>query len=529
MINLKNNDSKVNYNNSESQCSKALKLLTEDLSAKFFRDENNNICVSVYINGNQETHFLRDSKFKILLCGEYFYHYNRALNKDVIEQVFHIISYQALYMNRFTEPVFNRVGFDDEGNFYYDLSNPDSEMVKISSDDYRLEIFNPVRFKRYSHQIPQVRPNFLINDVSCIDKIFKYIRINNFEINFICWIVSCFIPNIPHPVLIFHGEMGSAKSTAFYFIKRLVDPSVVETLTMPKDTKSLSVIMQNDWFLPFDNISHISEDMSDFLCRAVTGTAIQERKLHTNGDDYIFKFQNIIGLNGINQVALKPDLIDRSMIFELYSIPFGERKELSELKAEFENDLPDILGCIFKILANSIKYYKEYKLTDPKRMADFQRWGLAIARAYKGENGVNSFLLDYDDMLQAQVKEYLSLDCVAMLLSSYMNSREKFYGTMTELLIALKSEADRLGVDTRTGGFPGNARALSAKINEIIGPLEKIGISVYRRRTSEQRMISIHNENYKSEVEIGNYLSNEESEPNNAEAGEDNDDLVSFD
>ena len=102
--------------------------------------------------------------------------------------------------------------------------------------------------------------------------------------------ISCFIPDIPHPMPIFHGEKGAAKSTSCALLKKIIDPSSLGVLTLQKAERTMAVNLQNHWFLPFDNVSCINEETSDTLCRAITGSGIQQRKLHTNGDDYIFHF-----------------------------------------------------------------------------------------------------------------------------------------------------------------------------------------------------------------------------------------------
>ena len=51
-----------------------------------------------------------------------------------------------------------------------------------------------------------------------------------------CYIISLFIPDIPKPVLVLHGEQGGAKSTFQELIKMLVDPSTTQTFTFPRDS-----------------------------------------------------------------------------------------------------------------------------------------------------------------------------------------------------------------------------------------------------------------------------------------------------
>lgn len=47
-----------------------------------------------------------------------------------------------------------------------------------------------------------------------------------------------------------------------------------------------------------------------------------------------------MSLNGINIVATRPDLLDRSILLELERIPKTERKTEKEIEEEFEKDLP---------------------------------------------------------------------------------------------------------------------------------------------------------------------------------------------
>lgn len=55
------------------------------------------------------------------------------------------------------------------------------------------------------------------------------------------------------------------KLNDFTLLKKLIDPSALETLTIPKTSRSLAVNLQQHWFLPFDNVSRIDEETSDTL------------------------------------------------------------------------------------------------------------------------------------------------------------------------------------------------------------------------------------------------------------------------
>jgi len=76
-------------------------------------------------------------------------------------------------------------------------------------------------------------------------------------------------------------------------------------------------------------------------------------------------------LNGINLVASRDDLLDRSVLFRLDRIGKEWRKTESEFWQEFEQDRPFILGAIFDALAGALRIYPQVKLPALPRMADF--------------------------------------------------------------------------------------------------------------------------------------------------------------
>ena len=90
-----------------------------------------------------------------------------------------------------------------------------------------------------------------------------------------------------------HGEQGSAKTTLQELIKMLVDPSIVKTLTFPRDINELVQQLSHNYIAYYDNISVIKEQISDALCRAVTGSGFSKRQLYTDDDDIIYNFQKM--------------------------------------------------------------------------------------------------------------------------------------------------------------------------------------------------------------------------------------------
>lgn len=81
------------------------------------------------------------------------------------------------------------------------------------------------------------------------------------------FMLSCFRPQGPYPILVLQGEQGSAKSTTANMIKRIVDHSLGQTRGLIKKEQDLFIAAQNNHLLSFDNVSGIHNDLSDALCR----------------------------------------------------------------------------------------------------------------------------------------------------------------------------------------------------------------------------------------------------------------------
>ncbi len=113
---------------------------------------------------------------------------------------------------------------------------------------------------------------------------------------------------------------------------------------MPSSGEELVRALNRSYFVAFDNLSTVTADQSDTLCRAVTGEGYVKRKLYSDNDDVVFTFRRAISLNGINEVANRPDLLDRSIPVLLERIPPEARKTEDEFWEAFGKAKPEILG-----------------------------------------------------------------------------------------------------------------------------------------------------------------------------------------
>jgi hypothetical protein len=365
--------------------------------------------------------------------------------------------------------------------FYYDLTNSKWEVVKITPDGWSIE-GSPIFFRRYSNQLMQPYPS-VHYPLDIFDQFLELLNVKDEDNKLLlkCYIVSLFMPEIPKPVLMLHGEQGSAKSTLLELIKMLVDPSIIRTLSFSKNNDELVQKLSHNYISYFDNVSDIRNWISDQLCRAVTGSGFSKRELYTDDDDIIYNFRRCIGFNGINLVATKADLLDRGLIIQLDRIPEEQRRTIEDIWRDFEKIRPLLLGYIFDLLVSVIKKKREggIKMKSHPRMADFAEVAEIISRNMG--NKENKFLEVYHRNIGLQTEQALEASPVAAALIEFMNSRTEWTGTTTELLDELEQVAELLKIKTKNNKeWPSAPNRLSRRINDIKTNLSQIGILIER-------------------------------------------------
>src|SRR6185369_9432847 len=101
----------------------------------------------------------------------------------------------------------------------------------------------------------------------------KYVNIIDPEhrLLFLTFIVSCFMSGFPHAALVIFGAQGSAKSTLSKLTRLTVDPSIVDAAGMPTDAKEFIQMLSHHHLTFFDNVSKISDEISDTFCKIISG------------------------------------------------------------------------------------------------------------------------------------------------------------------------------------------------------------------------------------------------------------------
>ena len=457
-----------------------------DRQLDFFHDNNKEPYAVIPVDNHREVYALNSREFKTWLNQTFHGETGKPISGEAIQQTIAVLTGTALFDRPEPIDLQTRIAKKDK-SFYYDLCNPEWQAVEVTPGGWWVSSNPPELFTRYRHQQAQPTPP----EHGEVTDLLQYINIKKGRTLFLVWLVSCFVPGIPHPLLVLYGEKGSAKTTASELLKALIDPSSLDTLTIQKSTRAMAVNLLQHYYLPFDNVSFINEETSDTLCRAITGGGIQQRQLYTDSDDVIFTFKRAVSINGINNVATRPDLLDRSILIELERLPDGERQEAAAIREAFEQDKPGILAGIFDALSGAMKNYPFYHPKSLPRMADFARWGYVIGEAIQGGLG-DVFLREYAENRATQNQEAIAADPVATLIVAFMQGREEWEGSATLLYKALKNVAGDNEIYIGNRYFPRDPARLSKRLKAIRSNLEAVGIVLdMNYRTATTRYIRI--------------------------------------
>jgi hypothetical protein len=191
------------------------------------------------------------------------------------------------------------------------------------------------------------------------------------------WLAYAFTPGGKYPLLIIIGPQGAAKSTAERILRGILDPNTVPLRTAPRDEHNLYIDAESNWCIAFDNLSGIPLWLSDALCRLSTGGGFSTRTLFSDQDQELFEATRPVMMNGISDIANRPDLLDRSVIINLPAIPEEERKLEKRIFARVDAIAPSVLGFVFDAVVEGLNRVGDVNIDRLPRMADFAVWGMA--------------------------------------------------------------------------------------------------------------------------------------------------------
>jgi hypothetical protein len=483
--------------------SRQLIELAESNTDLFFRDQYDISYAKVRVGDHYEIFLIKSSKFEHYITKLYFDQSNgeeiptqEALNNSV-----RVLHAKTEFGDQ-RRTVYLRSAWGANGEICYDLTGEDWRQIKITKDNWHIieSANSKVLFTRFN-QTAQLEPDRDYPS-NIFDKYLDLMNISDPQHRLLLKVITIcsFISDIPHPICIPYGEQGSCKSTFCEFQKRLIDPSKINLLTVPKDKSEFVQQLHHNYLVVYDNVSYLPPWFSDEVCKAVTGVGNSKRRLYSDDEDVIVNYRRCIIINGINNNLTEPDALDRSILIELERITSKSRKEESRVEIQFEELRPKLLGFIFDILVKTMQIKPGLELSHLPRMADFAGWGEAIARAMDYEP--LEFIDAYNKNIGRQNIEViesnqLAQGIVKFVFSWYEEEKQACWISPTsKVLENLNKIAQAYNFDTTNKEWPKAVNSLTKRLRPLLSNLrEGLGIHIALGRTttgsSKNKNISI--------------------------------------
>lgn len=377
-------------------------------------------------------------------------------------------------------PVFTRAARLND-RVYVQLGR--ERFLEISPGGYRSIPEPPVRFLTlYNMQeLPDPVPG------GSIDALRELINVDDADWLLIkIFMLAAFNTPSTFPVLFITGYQGTGKTTAAWAIKNILDPTTQGVRASVERIEDLFIAARHEHVLVFDNVSHISDTISDAFCTIVDGITFTRRTLYTNFEESMLYSHNPIVITAIEECITRPDLLDRTFIVE--TRPNIVRQVGADLWAGVERVRAEVLGALFDAVAAALRREGEMRLTTLPRLAGVAKWAAAAADLLgTTPEEIIDILLQNRSAVAARLRDsdpiYTAL--VSVFEDLLARAGAEVNVSTTELYRELRQRVD--GSVLYSKDFPMSPDALGRRLRRLAPVFEADGFQLYRARSRAER------------------------------------------
>ncbi len=454
----------------ERKPSQATKLVGAASTVSFFRTPDGKAFVSLPVGNHVENVSMKSVAFRDWLVREFRRGEGASPGSQAVQDALYDLSGKARFESEEHE-VHTRIAAHGDA-IYLDLCDPEWRAVRITRDGWSIVESKelPVKFRRARGMLALPEP--VRGGTLAGLRQFINIRPEDWVL-VVGWLVAAFRPGRPFPVLVLHGEQGSAKSTTARVLRSLIDPNKASLRSAPRDERDLMIAATNGWVICLNNLSSIKPWLSDALCCLSTGGGFATRELHSDDEEALFDAMRPVMMNGIEELVTRGDLLERSLIVHLPTLNDETRREEEELDRAFEEARPYILGALLDAVSTALRNVKTVQLERRPRMADFARWCVAAESALDCESG--AFMGAYASNRSNAHELALEASPVAAALIPFVEEKESWTGTAAELLEEL---IRRVPDERLREGWPKSPKHFGGVLKRLAPNLRALGVDV---------------------------------------------------
>ena len=330
-----------------------------------FHDSDRRTWANVDVDGHRETFAINSEDMRHFMRRKFFemtketFGIGLSFPKQLLNEELEQLSARALFDGP-EQPVSLRVS-ENSGVLYVDLCDQKRRAIRIGSLGWEIVEAPPIFFRRTCGMLPLPIPE----PGGSIDELAPFLNVSPDHFVLVKgWLLAALRSQGPFPLLVLTGPAGSTKKTFARALRSLVDPNSIPLGPPPRDSADLDVGALHSHVLAFDNISRLSQRLSDALCRVATGGGIAQREFFTRQEQVRFPHvARPMILNGITEFVTAPDLLDRSIILPLRYV--ATRRTETDFWAGFTEKQGRFFGALLTAMAEGVRNLPNVQLGNP--------------------------------------------------------------------------------------------------------------------------------------------------------------------
>ncbi len=426
---------------------------------------------------------IREKSFKQYLRSTQFDRTGRSPGSDAVQQA--IDTLEAIATRTAEKRDVSVRLTSHENKIFIDLADESWQAIEVDAQGWRLTHDAPVRFIRGAcAALPMPIAG---GDVDEFRELCQFDE--DTWVKILTFLIQTLAEEKGYPVLLLHGGAGSGKTTLTRSLKKLTDPSTSKFRKNVGDIREFAIYATRRRIVAIDNLSGLSTEQSDILCTASTGGGHSQRTLHSDSGETVFNFCNPLILNGIDSIATRGDLLNRSILITLHAPT--DRLSEREFEDRLEEMQPRVLGGLLDLLSQVLGILPSIEYSgNAERFPAFIKMGLALEQVMKWELG--TFLRVIGEAREEAHETAIESSPVGQAIQDFMLSRasqESWTGTPATLLSCIKNHVEESV--SRSKYFPQDATRLSKTLNRLAPDLEAIGIQIQSVKTNGVRLFTI--------------------------------------
>ena len=288
------------------------------------------------------------------------------------------------------------------------------------------------------------------------------------------WLPAILVADAPRYGLLVTGPEGSGKSTVARVVAGIVDAKDPPFRRVSsRDPRELAIAAERAAVIVVDNLSTLSQTLSDDLCGVISGAGATFRTLFSNRDEEAYSYRRALVLTGITVRGACSDLQDRMLDIQMPLRAAGFHSE-RELWARVSKAGPRLLGTVLDAAVRMLALLGAVEAKHATRLGTLRMRDAGAYMAAAGE-GIGIGAGRVLDLLVERRTEArrgsLEAEPVGVAVHAFMDGRPDWAGTIGSL-------ADAVRPADPPKDWPKSARGFSAALRRCVATLAGLGVEV---------------------------------------------------